>query len=125
MHQRWLREVSRRPGEQTTQAPAAPEPRWGRRGGGDGRPGRVPRTGGMTSGAPRPGRSPSPSRRPWAVCPQETYQIKILVDAGIFTRDKRVVWAHYGLVRSAMDAPAAVLSTSDQHGAGKWRPVGR
>jgi hypothetical protein len=35
-----------------------------------------------------------------------------LVDAGILTRDKRGVWAYYGLVPAAMNALAAVLSTT-------------
>jgi len=42
-----------------------------------------------------------------------SHHLKILVDAGIFTRDKRGVWAYYALVLSAMDALAAVLSTTD------------
>jgi ArsR family transcriptional regulator, arsenate/arsenite/antimonite-responsive transcriptional repressor len=40
--------------------------------------------------------------------------LKILVEAGIFIRDKRGVWAYYALVPSAMDALSAVLSTSGQ-----------
>jgi ArsR family transcriptional regulator, arsenate/arsenite/antimonite-responsive transcriptional repressor len=42
--------------------------------------------------------------------PTISHHLKILVDAGIFTRDKRGVWAYYALVPSAMDALAAVLS---------------
>ena len=38
--------------------------------------------------------------------------LKILVDAGIFTRDKRGVWAYYALVPSALDALSSVLSTT-------------
>jgi ArsR family transcriptional regulator len=34
------------------------------------------------------------------------------VDAGIFTRDKRGVWAYYSLVPEAMNALAAMLSTT-------------
>ena len=45
--------------------------------------------------------------------PTISHHLKILVDAGIFTRDKRGVWAYYALVPSAMDALAAVLSTAD------------
>ena len=43
--------------------------------------------------------------------PTISHHLKILVDAGIFTRDKRGVWAYYALVPSALDALAAVLST--------------
>ena len=42
--------------------------------------------------------------------PTISHHLKILVDAGIFTRDKRGVWAYYALVPSALDALAAVLS---------------
>jgi ArsR family transcriptional regulator len=38
--------------------------------------------------------------------------LKILVDAGIFTRDKRGVRAYYALVPEALNAPPAVLRTS-------------
>jgi ArsR family transcriptional regulator, arsenate/arsenite/antimonite-responsive transcriptional repressor len=44
--------------------------------------------------------------------PTISHHLKILVDAGIFTRDKRGVWAYYALVPSTMDALAAVLSTA-------------
>jgi ArsR family transcriptional regulator len=43
--------------------------------------------------------------------PTISHHLKILVDAGIFTRDKRGKWAYYALVPSAMDALSAVLST--------------
>jgi ArsR family transcriptional regulator len=43
--------------------------------------------------------------------PTISHHLKILVEAGIFTRDKRGVWAYYALVPSAMDALAAMLST--------------
>lgn len=46
--------------------------------------------------------------------PTISHHLKILVDAGIFTRDKRGVWAYYALVPSAMDALSAVLSTGSQ-----------
>src|SRR5215472_1299274 len=42
--------------------------------------------------------------------PTISHHLKILVDAGIFTRDKRGVWAYYALVPSALDALSAVLS---------------
>jgi ArsR family transcriptional regulator len=44
--------------------------------------------------------------------PTISHHLKILVDAGIFTRDKRGVWAYYALVPAVMNALAAVLSTS-------------
>jgi ArsR family transcriptional regulator, arsenate/arsenite/antimonite-responsive transcriptional repressor len=43
--------------------------------------------------------------------PTISHHLKILVDAGIFTRDKRGKWAYYALVPSALDALAAVLQT--------------
>jgi ArsR family transcriptional regulator, arsenate/arsenite/antimonite-responsive transcriptional repressor len=43
--------------------------------------------------------------------PTISHHLKILVDAGIFTRDKRGVWAYYALVPSALDALSAVLRT--------------
>jgi ArsR family transcriptional regulator, arsenate/arsenite/antimonite-responsive transcriptional repressor len=43
--------------------------------------------------------------------PTISHHLKVLVDAGIFTRDKRGVWAYYALVPSAMDALSAVLSS--------------
>jgi ArsR family transcriptional regulator len=42
--------------------------------------------------------------------PTISHHLKILVDAGIFSRDKRGVWAYYALVPAALDALAAVLS---------------
>jgi ArsR family transcriptional regulator len=44
--------------------------------------------------------------------PTISHHLKILVDAGIFTRDKRGKWAFYALVPGALDALSAVLSTS-------------
>src|SRR5215471_19182355 len=46
--------------------------------------------------------------------PPISHHLKILVDAGIFSRDKRGVWAYYALVPAAMDALSAVLSTGAQ-----------
>jgi len=43
--------------------------------------------------------------------PTISHHLKILVEAGILTRDKRGVWAYYALVPSALDALSAVLST--------------
>jgi ArsR family transcriptional regulator, arsenate/arsenite/antimonite-responsive transcriptional repressor len=44
--------------------------------------------------------------------PTISHHLKILVDAGIFTRDKRDVWAYYALVPSVMDSLSEVLSTT-------------
>ena len=44
--------------------------------------------------------------------PTISHHLKILVEAGIFTRAKRGVWAHYALVPEALDALSAVLSTA-------------
>ncbi len=44
--------------------------------------------------------------------PTISHHLKILVNAGIFTRDKRGVWAYYALVPSAMNALSAVLRTT-------------
>jgi ArsR family transcriptional regulator len=45
--------------------------------------------------------------------PTISHHLKILVDAGIFTRDKRGKWAYYALVPGALDALSAVLSAGD------------
>jgi ArsR family transcriptional regulator, arsenate/arsenite/antimonite-responsive transcriptional repressor len=44
--------------------------------------------------------------------PTISHHLKVLVDTGIFTRDQRGKWAYYALVPRALDAVAAVLSTS-------------
>jgi ArsR family transcriptional regulator, arsenate/arsenite/antimonite-responsive transcriptional repressor len=44
--------------------------------------------------------------------PTISHHLKILVEAGIFTRDKRGVWAYYALVPAALGALSAVLSTT-------------
>ena len=44
--------------------------------------------------------------------PTISHHLKILVDTGIFTRDKRGVWAYYALVPEAMNALSAVLNTA-------------
>jgi ArsR family transcriptional regulator, arsenate/arsenite/antimonite-responsive transcriptional repressor len=44
--------------------------------------------------------------------PTISHHLKILVDAGIFTRDQRGKWAYYALVPRALDALSTVLSTS-------------
>jgi ArsR family transcriptional regulator, arsenate/arsenite/antimonite-responsive transcriptional repressor len=43
--------------------------------------------------------------------PTISHHLKVLVDAGIFTRDKRGKWAYYALVPSALNALSAILST--------------
>jgi ArsR family transcriptional regulator, arsenate/arsenite/antimonite-responsive transcriptional repressor len=48
--------------------------------------------------------------------PTISHHLKILVDAGIFSRDKRGVWAYYALVPAALDALSAVLCTTRQPG---------
>jgi ArsR family transcriptional regulator len=42
--------------------------------------------------------------------PTISHHLKILVDAGIFTRDKRGKWAYYALVPSTLDTVSAILS---------------
>lgn len=44
--------------------------------------------------------------------PTISHHLKILVDAGIFTRDKRGRWAYYALAPGALDALSAMLSTA-------------
>ena len=44
--------------------------------------------------------------------PTISHHLKVLVEAGILTRDKRGVWAYYALVPSALDAVSAMLSTT-------------
>ena len=89
-------------------------------------PGRRPRPHAQGPGRPHPAPAGLNGRRPSrgeaCVCelteplgltqPTISHHLKILVDAGIFTRDKRGVWAYYALVPSAMDALSAMLSTT-------------
>jgi ArsR family transcriptional regulator, arsenate/arsenite/antimonite-responsive transcriptional repressor len=42
--------------------------------------------------------------------PTISHHLKILVGAGIFTRDKRGVWAYYALRPSALQALASILA---------------
>jgi ArsR family transcriptional regulator len=42
--------------------------------------------------------------------PNISYHLKLLVDAGIFTRDKRGVWSYYALQPAALNAISAVLA---------------
>jgi ArsR family transcriptional regulator, arsenate/arsenite/antimonite-responsive transcriptional repressor len=44
--------------------------------------------------------------------PTVSHHLKVLVDAGLLMREKRGVWAYYTLVPTAMNALAAVLSSS-------------
>jgi ArsR family transcriptional regulator, arsenate/arsenite/antimonite-responsive transcriptional repressor len=44
--------------------------------------------------------------------PTISHHLKVLVDAGIFTRDQRGKWAYYALVPAALNALSSVLSTS-------------
>ena len=43
--------------------------------------------------------------------PTVSHHLKVLVEAGLLTRDKRGVWAYFALVPSALDALASVLTT--------------
>ena len=43
--------------------------------------------------------------------PTVSHHLKVLIDAGLLTRDKRGVWAYYALVPGALDALAAVLTS--------------
>ena len=43
--------------------------------------------------------------------PTVSHHLKVLVDAGLMTRDKRGVWAYYALVPGALADLARVLST--------------
>lgn len=42
--------------------------------------------------------------------PTVSHHLKVLVDAGIFTRDKRGVWAYYALVPGALETLSALLA---------------
>ncbi len=43
--------------------------------------------------------------------PTVSHHLKVLVDAGLLTRDKRGVWAYFTLVPHALDSLADVLSS--------------
>jgi ArsR family transcriptional regulator, arsenate/arsenite/antimonite-responsive transcriptional repressor len=43
--------------------------------------------------------------------PTISHHLKILIDAGILTREKRGVWSYYALMPGALDAVAAALTT--------------
>jgi ArsR family transcriptional regulator len=44
--------------------------------------------------------------------PTISHHLKILVDAGIFTRSQRGKWAYYAIVPQALDTLAGILTTS-------------
>lgn len=46
--------------------------------------------------------------------PTVSHHLKVLVDAGLLSREKRGVWAHYRLVPGALDDVARVLMTTAQ-----------
>ena len=43
--------------------------------------------------------------------PTVSHHLKILVDAGILTRDQRGIWAYYRLVPGSLNALAALITT--------------
>ena len=43
--------------------------------------------------------------------PTVSHHLKVLVEAGLLTRDKRGVWAYFAVVPEALNALAAVLAT--------------
>jgi ArsR family transcriptional regulator len=46
--------------------------------------------------------------------PTVSHHLKVLVDAGLLTRDKRGVWAYFTLVPQALDNLADVLSSTQR-----------
>lgn len=44
--------------------------------------------------------------------PTISYHLKLLVEAGIFKRDKRGVWSYYALQPAALDAVSALLASA-------------
>lgn len=44
--------------------------------------------------------------------PTVSHHLKVLVDAGIFTRQKRGVWAYYAIVPRALEALSALLAAA-------------
>ncbi|MBC3761053.1 ArsR/SmtB family transcription factor [Quadrisphaera oryzae] len=43
--------------------------------------------------------------------PTVSHHLRVLVEAGLLTRDKRGVWSYYSLVPGALDSLAGVLTT--------------
>lgn len=56
--------------------------------------------------------------------PTVSHHLKVLVDAGLLTREKRGVWAHYALVPGAVDALVAHLGAHLGPGAELRSPGG-
>jgi ArsR family transcriptional regulator len=50
--------------------------------------------------------------------PTVSHHLKVLVDAGLLTRDKRGVWAYFTLIPGALDSLSEVLSTQGGAAAG-------
>jgi ArsR family transcriptional regulator len=46
--------------------------------------------------------------------PTVSHHLKVLVEAGLLSRDKRGVWAYYALVPGALDSLAEMLSTRSE-----------
>jgi ArsR family transcriptional regulator, arsenate/arsenite/antimonite-responsive transcriptional repressor len=46
--------------------------------------------------------------------PTISHHLKVLVDAGILTRDKRGVWAYYAIVPQALQALSTLLADSQE-----------
>jgi len=46
--------------------------------------------------------------------PTVSHHLRVLVDAGLLTRDKRGVWAYFTLVPGALDSLADVLSSTQR-----------
>jgi ArsR family transcriptional regulator len=55
--------------------------------------------------------------------PTVSHHLKVLVDAGLLSRDKRGVWAYFALVPGALDSLAAVLSTAAAGEGGNADPL--
>jgi len=53
--------------------------------------------------------------------PTVSHHLKVLVDAGLLTRDKRGVWAYFTLVPGALDSLAGVLSSRNMADTGGSR----
>ncbi|GEL48150.1 transcriptional regulator [Cellulomonas hominis] len=51
--------------------------------------------------------------------PTVSHHLKVLVEAGLVTRDKRGRWAYFAVVPDALDALGKVLTTRHNPGSGK------
>ncbi|WP_249523091.1 ArsR/SmtB family transcription factor [Modestobacter marinus] len=56
--------------------------------------------------------------------PTVSHHLKVLVDAGFLTRDKRGVWAYFALVPGALDAVATALPGVGEHSGSRPSPGG-